>query len=640
MTQMSPTKVVTRLLVLLVVGLAVGSVVYAQEPQLIEATRVVGNDYIPKEGILDEVKDILPPGQPYTPERAKAAQQAVINMGYFDDAQVTTETGERGLMVVIRVVEKQRIQKIVFVGNTIVPEATLADVIFTRVGHVIDDRVIRRDVRRIEDYYAQQGYIAHVSKASVGEYGVLTFVIEEARVESVLIEGLKRTKEEVIRRELTIKPGELFREKEVARDIQKIFNLGIFGNVTSDIRPGVKDPQRGIIVVLAVEEKRTGQASVAAGYSSLDKFVLVLSLSENNFRGRGERVSTNIELFGRTSYELNFFEPYIDKRGTSFTGRVYDTERERQFVGNTTFSSSTDTANFNERRQGGSFAFSRPLTPTTRASVRFRSEKVSDSTFQVTRQFSENRDNGSTTAQNGTGVNNGYTIPGEGRPGQTPPDNPHLLPDIPGPGDIVGPIVVAAPLHPEGTLTSITLGWTRDSRNLIANPTAGTYCALSWESAGNVFGGEVNFNKVLGEVRYYMLLPNKRDVVAARAMAGASMGELPFFESFSVGGANTLRGYTEDAFRGDNMLLLNLEYRRPITDKLTGVGFVDVGDGFGGVFPTVIPGFRIQAVDQGFNPHVGAGVGIRVVTPIGPIRLDFGWGDEGSQAHFSFGHMF
>lgn len=641
MTRMSPMKLATRLLVFLLLGLLACSLVHAQEPQLIEATRVAGNDYIPKEGILDEVKDILPAGQPYTPERQRAAQQAVMNMGYFDDVQVTTEAGERGLVVVIRVVEKQRIQKIVFVGNSVVSEASLADVIFTRVGHVIDDRIIRRDVRRIEDFYAKQGYIAHVSKASVGQYGVLTFVIEEARVEDIIIEGLKRTQPIVIRRELTVKPGELFQERAVARDIQKIFNLGIFGNVTSDIRPGVKDPQRGIIVVLTVEEKRTGTASVAAGYSSLDKFVLVLSLSENNFRGRGERVSANIELFGRTSYELSFFEPYIDARGTSFSARVYDTEQQRRFLSGSTVS--TDNNDFNERRTGATFSVSRPLDPYTRASIRIRSEEVSSSTDQAVRQFSESITNSSTTQQTSTGGNNNNNQnvgPGNERPGETPPDNPHLLPDIPEPGDILPPITVAAPLHPGGRLTSFTLGWTRDSRNLIANPTSGAYTALSWEDAGNFLGGQTSFNKVLGEQRYYRLLPNKRDVIAARLMGGASMGDVPFFEAFSVGGANTLRGYQDDRFRGDNMLLFNLEFRRPVSDRLTGVAFLDVGDAFGGVFPTVVPGFSIPADDQNFTPHVGVGAGIRVVTPIGPIRLDFGWGDEGSQAHFSFGQMF
>ncbi|MEN6304608.1 MAG: BamA/TamA family outer membrane protein, partial [Armatimonadia bacterium] len=103
---------------------------------------------------------------------------------------------------------------------------------------------------------------------------------------------------------------------------------------------------------------------------------------------------------------------------------------------------------------------------------------------------------------------------------------------------------------------------------------------------------------------------------------------------------NTLRGYEEDRFRGEKMLLLNVEYRRPLSDRLTAVGFVDVGDAFGGQFPTIVPGFSVPADDQSLTAHVGAGVGLRVVTPIGPIRLDFGWGEDGSQAHFSFGHTF
>ncbi|MEI6503527.1 MAG: BamA/TamA family outer membrane protein, partial [Armatimonadota bacterium] len=115
---------------------------------------------------------------------------------------------------------------------------------------------------------------------------------------------------------------------------------------------------------------------------------------------------------------------------------------------------------------------------------------------------------------------------------------------------------------------------------------------------------------------------------------------LPFFESFSAGGGNTLRGYQDDRYRGEKMLLVNLEYRRPISDRLTAVLFVDAGDAFGGNFTTVVPGFSVPADDPDFTAHVGAGVGIRVVTPIGPIRLDFGWGEDGSQAHFSFGQMF
>lgn len=601
----------------------------AQEPQLIESVRVVGNDYIPKEGILDEVKDVLQPGQPYTPERAQAAQQAVTAMGYFDDVQVNTESGQRGVIVVIRVVEKQRVEKILFVGNTVMNDTALTDTIYTRVGHVIDDRVIRRDVRRIEDAYAQQGYIAHVSKASVGQFGVLTFVIEEARIEDIVIEGLKKTKEFVITRELTLKPGELFQERLVARDIQKLFNLGIFGNVTSDIRPGIKDPQRGVILVIGIEEKRTGEASLAAGYSNLDNFVLIIAVAENNFRGRGERVSANIELFGRTSYELSFYEPYLDERGTTFSARLYDTQRQRRFMPSAS-SVTTPDDTFDEQRTGGTFALSRPLGPNTRASIRFRSEEISSSYLQGTRIISGTPD-GLSTSQT-------INLPGDNQ--EVPPENPDLLPEQPEPGDTLGPIIVAAPLHPGGRLTSLQVGWTRDTRNLIANPSSGGYTSLSFEQAGNILGGNTTFSKLIAEQRYYYKLGKTRDIIAARVTAGTTLGDLPLFESYSIGGSNTLRGYEEDRYRGKHMALLSVEYRRPINDRLTAVGFMDIGDAFGGTFDTIVPGFSIPADDEGFTPHIGAGVGLRVVTPVGPIRLDFGWGDEGGQAHFSFGHTF
>jgi outer membrane protein insertion porin family len=83
------------------------------------------------------------------------------------------------------------------------------------------------------------------------------------------------------------------------------------------------------------------------------------------------------------------------------------------------------------------------------------------------------------------------------------------------------------------------------------------------------------------------------------------------------------------------MLLLNLEYRFPLGNKLTGVTFVDVGDAWGGLFAD-----ERGLGDPSLNLHVGYGLGVRVSTPIGPIRLDLGFGEDGAQTHFSIGHMF
>ena len=67
---------------------------------------------------------------------------------------------------------------------------------------------------------------------------------------------------------------------------------------------------------------------------------------------------------------------------------------------------------------------------------------------------------------------------------------------------------------------------------------------------------------------------------------------------------------------------------------------MDAGDAFGGVFRTEVPGFDIAADDDDFTIHMGMGFGIRAVTPLGPLRLDFGFGEDGSQTHFGFGHTF
>ena len=84
------------------------------------------------------------------------------------------------------------------------------------------------------------------------------------------------------------------------------------------------------------------------------------------------------------------------------------------------------------------------------------------------------------------------------------------------------------------------------------------------------------------------------------------------------------------------MMILNTEYRFPITKKLIGVGFVDVGDAWGGAIAND-PFFQ---GDKTFTSHVGYGVGIRIQTPVGPLRLDLGFSSEGTETHFGIANMF
>lgn len=606
-----------------------GALGWAQEP-LIGEVKVEGNNYVAREPILEAVKDILKIGEPFTQQRAAQAREVIMRMGYFDDVTTSVEQIPGGVRVVLTVVEKQRIARVMFAGNTVLSDEYLQGVVLSQPGHVVDQRAIRRDVARIVEAYEKAGYIAHVAEAGVDAYGVLTFVIDEARIEEIVIEGLKRTREFVVRREIDLKPGELFQQERVTTNLKRIYQLNLFepGGIETEIRPGKIDPIKGIILVIKLKEARTGKAAAAVGYSSLDDFVFMVSAEESNLRGRAERVSLSLEVGGRRSYQFSFFEPYLLSDGTTMQLNLYDTERTRRFVGGAAVSAPED--EFDERRTGGDVTFNKPLNDRTSLILGFRSVKVSSSFLQGTVQLPGPA---VTSAQTSGVVRNNDGAP-------PPPDNPELRPDNPEPGDILGPIVVAAPLHPGGRITSFTLGYAQDSRDLRYDPTRGSYMAWNYEQAAEILGGATTFGKLSLDFRHYFPVARTSHVIALRLLGGTCFGDTPLYESFSVGGANTLRGYEADRWRGTNLLAFSGEYRYPISDKLTAVAFVDAGDAWGGTFDTIVPGFRVTAEDQDFNLHLGYGAGVRVKTPLGPIRLDIGFGEEGNQAHFSFGHTF
>ena len=210
-----------------------------------------------------------------------------------------------------------------------------------------------------------------------------------------------------------------------------------------------------------------------------------------------------------------------------------------------------------------------------------------------------------------------------------------------GPGDFPGLPIVSAPLHPGGTLHSIILGSINDTRDIIGNPARGDYWSVESEFAGTILGGGADFQKITGEYRKYIRIhKKKRRVIAGRLKAGFTTGGLPLFESFIGGGPESLRGYRLDRFWGERLLLANLELREPVGKNLQVVGFIDAGDAWGGRFPTTLPGLSVRAPDRTFKLRKDIGLGLRVVTPIGPLRFDFGIGSEGSQFQFGVGQLF
>ncbi|HMA60881.1 MAG TPA: BamA/TamA family outer membrane protein [Halanaerobiales bacterium] len=179
-------------------------------------------------------------------------------------------------------------------------------------------------------------------------------------------------------------------------------------------------------------------------------------------------------------------------------------------------------------------------------------------------------------------------------------------------------------------LRSITFSARKDTTNYPYNPTSGRNDNLSVEFAGGLLGGDANFTKYNFDLRRYYGGFKEDHSWALRLKGGASTGILPLSEKYNLGGSDSLRGYSLYSFTGDHSLLTQVEYRMQFMDNLTGVIFVDGGQTWDKDETIVLD-----------DLNYGYGLGVRINTAIGQIRLDYGWNEDGiGKTHFSLGNTF
>ena len=146
--------------------------------------------------------------------------------------------------------------------------------------------------------------------------GVTFQVAETPRVyvERVEISGNTNTRDKVIRREFRLAEGDPFNSVRVSRSRDRIQSLGFFQENLEITQEQGSGPDR-VVLGLAVEEQATGQLQFSAGFSSLERFLVNLSIRQSNFRGMGQelRAAVNYSSYSK-SIELGFTEPYLFDR--------------------------------------------------------------------------------------------------------------------------------------------------------------------------------------------------------------------------------------------------------------------------------------------------------------------------------------
>jgi outer membrane protein insertion porin family len=538
-------------------------------------------------------------------------------MGYFngDIGLTATEDPDGGVDVGFSVVEFPIIKKIVFTANTptgepSIPSAELKAQMNTKEGQVINTVVFQRDLdhlfNRDTSYTRDRGFIMDPSPDLNLDplTGVLTIPLIEAHIDHILIKGNKKTKVIVITREMRSKPGDVLNENDLQKDMTKIYNLGLFDQVG----PFALTPTDigKVDVTVPLTEKRSGQVSVGVGYSSRSQLVGQAQLAENNFRGLGERVAIMWEVDAVStaqSVDLTYFEPYLDRHHTSLNVDLYDKALYRftsdAFGGGIT-PVGTDTT-YIEQHKGVTLGVNHPVSDVMTAGLTLRAENVQ--------------------------VNNV----------QLPPQDLFIRQV----GDVIG-VGINATINTRDNDFSPAEGAFRQAR--VEMCTSNTTTVNN--TPGPLVPGEHDFPKFTLDLRQYISLQGPRKkfgdikepkkVFAIHFEYQATDKNVPFFEQEFIGGADSLRSLLTDRYWGNQEVLGQAELRIPIgKENVQGVIFSDVGDAWGSIYQ-----------DSQFEQHSNftlssdVGLGIRLVLPIGPIRIDYAVGSGGGQTQFSIGQSF
>jgi outer membrane protein insertion porin family len=445
----------------------------------------------------------------------------------------------------------------------------------------------------------------------------LTFVVDEgqrAYIERINIHGNVRTRDYVIRREFDIGEGDAYNRALIDRAERRLKNLDFFKTVKITNEPG-SAPDR-VIIDVNVEEKPTGEFSIAGGYSTADGFISEVSIADRNLMGRGQYAKASVS-YGQYSrgVDLSFVEPYLF--GYRMAGGI--DLFARQNLQNSYVSYNTSTYGTNLRLGLG---LTEEIAFQPRYSI-YRQE------ITLPDQYNNCKD--STAAVNyragiGTGVQPGDPCYSDGE--------------------------ASLPVRRElanGPVTVSMVGYTLSYNTLdnVKMPTSGLYAELKNDFAG--VGGDVDFIRTQAEVRnYYEVFPDVVSVLKVQGGHIASWGgqQLRMLDHFQMG-PNLVRGFapsgigprdltsgtTNDSLGGSMYWGASLEAQTPLyfLPKEIGIklaAFVDAGSVWGYKGPTTWDqtGETVQVgLDSFSDVRSSAGIGLLWDSPLGPLRFDFAY---------------
>lgn len=581
----------------------------------VRGIEIHGNHDFPSKALAKAMKSRTPgflasgTWKPAQREQDEAALRLHMrSRGYKDadtDSIVAADTPDGSgviLHVYVREGPRYRFGNLSWHGNTAVSTPTLMLVTVPKTGGTYNEAQLQKTLEHAYTAYQEQGYLFLSIDPKMTDLDSIVdvdFQVQEgarSRIKDLAIAGNTRTKENVIRREAKVFPGDVFRRSALMRTQRDIFGLGFFQDVNVDYEPS--GDSADINLTLKVQEKQTGTASAGAGFSSQSGLTGFLELGHNNLFGNGQSINIRLERGGkRNDFQLSFTEPWFHDTPLTIGFDIFNTRRNLDF--------------YDRKDVGGGIRLGRPLRwpDYTRGTISYDLRDVTLSDFIAARA-------------------------GE-------PSNLKTLRETKWPRRV----------------SSVTLAFSRISTDNPFYPSRGSRILWSNEIAGGLLGGVESFYKETVENKTYTRLGGPF-VLMLRGKAGFLGGpQVPDYERFRLGGTTVdyLRGYPDyyivpraniarDSISGEvldrypggkTMLILTGELQFPIADPLHGLLFFEGGNAWNST----------RELDLG-DLRKSIGFGVRLEVPaLGRIGFDLGYGldrEDGGQwePHFQLGNTF
>ena len=588
------------------------------------------------------------PGRTTTRTQLQEDINAVFATGFFSNVKATPEDTPLGVRVTFEVQPNPVLKSVQLEGNKVIPAKEVERIFSPQYGSILNLRQLQSGIQELNKWYQDNGYVLAqiVDVPKVAPDGNVTLEVAEGVIENLQVRYLNkqgeaqddkgkpikgRTRDFIILREFESKPGEVFNRNKAERDLQRAFGLGIFEDLKLALVPG-QDPKQVIVQVNAVE-RNTGSIGLAGGVSSASGLFGSVSYQQQNFGGNNQKLSAEVQIGQRERlFDLSFTDPWIagDPYRTSYTVSAFRRstislifDGGKQEVRLPDPNALTDLGSGDRpriRRTGGGISFSRPLNRNPFQ----RSEWNASVGLQYQRVSIRDADGNLS------------------------------------PRDALGNLLSFDESGKDDLFTA-QLGFVRDRRNDALRPTKGSVLRFGTEQSVPLGSGSILLNRVRASyslyvpVRFTRLTPGCRNrppkigekpikedcpqALAFNLQAGNVFGDLPPYEAFSMGGSNSVRGYDEgEVGSGRRFAQATVEYRFPVFSIISGALFVDAASDLGS--GNLVPGS--PAIVRGKpGGGIGYGLGVRVQSPLGPIRVDYGFNDQGeSRLHFGIGERF